>query len=88
MMIVIHFRGWKELRFIDIKDCGPTEDIFDTIVKNDYLNTNLEKIALLAKDLLNFLERITLFLRILKKGNRSSKMINSMNLYFYFFQAT
>ena len=54
-MIAIHFLGWKELHFRDIKDSGLSEDIFDTIVRNDNSNTNLKKMALLAQGFTKFL---------------------------------
>ena len=34
----IYFRGGKELGSQDIKDSGPREHVFDTIVRNDEFN--------------------------------------------------
>ena len=47
-MRAIHFRGRKALGFIDIKESGSGEDVFDRIIRNDDSNTNEEKMALLA----------------------------------------
>ena len=55
-MLAINFRGRKELGFIDIRDSGLSEDLFDTIVRNDDSNTNEEK-----RDL--FSQRFSKFLR-------------------------
>ena len=54
-MSAIHFRGRKELGFIDIKDSGLSEDVFDTIVRNDDSNTNEEKWDLLSQRFTKFL---------------------------------
>ena len=55
-MSAIHLRGHKELGFIDIKDSGLSEDLFDTVFRNDDSNTNEEKWDLLS-------QRVTKFLR-------------------------
>ena len=54
-MSAIHLRGGKELGFIDIKDSGLSEDVFDTISWNDDSNANEEKMDLLAERFTKFL---------------------------------
>ena len=66
-MIVIHYHGRKELDFIDIKYSGPSEDIFDTIFRNDESNTNEEKISILSHRFTKFLRKNKPFFKDLKK---------------------
>ena len=54
-MPAIHHRGGKELGFIDIKESGLCEDVFDTIVRNDDSNTNEEKMDILSQRFTKFL---------------------------------
>ena len=66
-MRAIYFRGGRELGSQDIKDSGPSEDVFDRIVRNDDSNPNEEKMALLAQRFTKFIRKNKPFVRDIKK---------------------